>query len=171
MGAAKQNCSCHSLHPPLLGILSRERSSLRFMFWNSRAAHFQALSLRGHLCPWQSPGSRIRWNTGWFEKSVPQDCHVAALLAMTNLKVCTAKSNLSLRKPLGFPCGEAVSQRLTDGGCEAESRVNHKCKGSNFRSRLFGYKKRRLTFVSRLSVGVTYLPGQSPGKYCRRRCA
>ena len=71
------------------GGVFRERASLRFMFWNGCAEHLQALSLRGHLCSWQSQGSRIHWNTGCFEKSVPQDCHIAALLAMTNLRVCT----------------------------------------------------------------------------------
>ena len=148
MGAAKQNCSCYSLHPSLRGTLLRAKSRLRRLRYARRrravsSGRVQACGScfgtvvlstckRCHCeegakrLTWQSPGSRIRWNTGWFEKSVPQDCHVAALLAMTTLKVCTTGSSLSSRKPLGLPRGEAVSQRLTDGGCGAEFHVDHK---------------------------------------------
>ena len=139
-----------------------------FIFWNSCGAHFQALSLRGHLCPWQSPGSRIRWNTGWFKKSVPQDCHVAALLAMTDLRVCTTGSSLSLRKPLGFPRGEAVSQRLTDGGCEAEFHVDHKetrlIKQVGFRVYLLNQKEKRPAFASRFVLALPIFPARA--MYC-----
>ena len=65
--------------------------------------------------------------------------------------------------PLGFPRGEAVSQWLTDGGCEAEFHVDHKetrlIKQVGFRVYLLNQKEKRLAFASRLNVGVTYLPG------------